>query len=239
MHRSSMYLRSVRNYRSPSRHWRLTFRVGDHQLVTWSQKKKKKSQAVANLSQRRRADREQAFFLPFFRFGLIENEKTDRETPTCHARARCCSAELCIRSRCFPHVRSQDREQRDKTTPCHNTQLESRFTFLTLLRRERRQTDPDIFSFRFGSIECETQIAKLSPVTCMRGATALCFQPLLFPRVWWKELKDTIGRFCKQNFGSTFGKVRVRFRPGRVGVLPKKSNRFFGSANRIFFFGSV
>ena len=44
------------------------------------------------------------------------------------------------------------------------------------------------------------------------------------------------GRFCKPNFGYFFGKVRVRFRPGRVGVLPKKSNRIFCSANRIFFF---
>ena len=34
-------------------------------------------------------------------------------------------------------------KQRDKTTPCHNTQLGSRFTFLTLLRRERRRTDPE------------------------------------------------------------------------------------------------
>ena len=49
----------------------------------------------------------------------------------------------------------------------------------------------------------------------------------------------TLGRFCKPNFGSVFGKVRVRFRLGRVGVLPKKSNRIFCFANRIFFFGSV
>ena len=48
-----------------------------------------------------------------------------------------------------------------------------------------------------------------------------------------------VGRFCKPNFGSVFGKVLVRFRPGRVGVLPKKSNRIFCFANRIFFFGSV
>ena len=38
----SEYLASVRNYRSPSRHWRLTFRVGDNQLATWSPKKKMK-----------------------------------------------------------------------------------------------------------------------------------------------------------------------------------------------------
>ena len=80
---------SVRNYLSPSRQWRLSFRVGDHQLATWSpkkkkKKKKKKNRAVANLSQRRRADREQAFFLPFFHFrgfGLIENETRIAKLP--------------------------------------------------------------------------------------------------------------------------------------------------------------
>ena len=58
------------------------------------------------------------------------------------------SAELCTcsTSRDFPHVRSQDREQRDKTTPCHNAQLESRFRFLALLS-----------PFHFGSIEFETR----------------------------------------------------------------------------------
>ena len=75
---------SVRNYRSPTRHWRLTFRVGDHQLATWSPKKNKKkngkNRAVANLSQRRRADRERAFFLPLFRFGLIRG-KWNSTTP--------------------------------------------------------------------------------------------------------------------------------------------------------------
>ena len=90
VHARSIYFR-VRNYRSPSRHWRLTFRVGDHQLVTWSPKKtkkrkrkrktKKETRAVANLSQRRRADRERAFFLLFFRFGLIENETRIAKLP--------------------------------------------------------------------------------------------------------------------------------------------------------------
>ena len=47
---------------------------------------------------------------------------------------------------------------------------------------------------------------------------------------------ELLGRFCKPNFGSNFEKVRVRFRQGRVGVLLKKSNRIFRSANRIFFF---
>ena len=44
-------------------------------------KKKKKNRAVANLSQRRRADRERAIFLAFFRFGLIENETRIAKLP--------------------------------------------------------------------------------------------------------------------------------------------------------------
>ena len=47
-----------------------------------------------------------------------------------------------------------------------------------------------------------------------------------------------LGRFCKPNFGSVFGKVRVRFQPGRVEVLPKPSGRILRSAN-LFRFGSV
>ena len=49
-----------------------------------NEKKKMKNRAVANLSQRRRADRERAFFLPFFRFrgfGLIENETRIAKLP--------------------------------------------------------------------------------------------------------------------------------------------------------------
>ena len=108
---------SVRNYRSPTRHWRLTFRVGDHQLATWSPKKKRKmkNRAVANLSQRRRADRERAFFLPLFRFGLIresviplppsliENETRIAKLPPA-TRMRGATVQS-LRSRCFPHVR--------------------------------------------------------------------------------------------------------------------------------------
>ena len=41
------------------------------------------------------------------------------------------------------HTCGRKIENKDKTTPCHNTQLESRFTFLTLLRRKRRRTDPE------------------------------------------------------------------------------------------------
>ena len=56
----------------------------------------------------------------------------------------------------------------------------------------RIQSGQSSFPFRFAMIAYEPRTAKLSPVTCMRGATALCFQPLLFPHVWWRELKDTI-----------------------------------------------
>ena len=169
---------SVRNYRLPSRHWRLTFRVGDDQLATWSPKKKKKKERKKKNSSSResfakKAGRSGASILSSILPLRIDWERNkDRETPICHVHG---GAELC--SRCFPHVRSQDRKQRDKTTPCHNTQLESRFTFLPLLRRESRKkadgSRADILLFRFGSIGYKTRIAKLSPVACMRGTTAL------------------------------------------------------------------
>ena len=174
---------SVRNYRSPSCHCRLTFCVGDHKKKRTKKEKnlssresfakkagrsgasmrpqKKKNEKRKNLSSResfaKKAGRSGASILSSALPLRFDQERNmDRETPTCHAHARCYSAELC--SRCFPHVRSQDRKQRDKMTPCHDTQLESRFTFLTLLRRERRQTDPERTFFLFGSIECETRI---------------------------------------------------------------------------------
>ena len=87
-----------------------------------------------------------------------------------------------------------------KETPCPNTQLESRFTFLTLPHDVAKeggliQSGHSSFPFRFDRV----RDMKLLPVTCMRGATALCFQPLLFPHVWWRELKDTLtARFFRK-----------------------------------------
>ena len=82
---SSKLRSSVRNDRSPSRHWRLTFRVGDDQLATWSQKKKKKKRNLIEQSSSResfakKAGRSGASILRFDR-----ERNTDRETPTCHA----------------------------------------------------------------------------------------------------------------------------------------------------------
>ena len=164
---------SVRNYRSPGRHWRLTFRVGDHQLATWSPKKKKKKEkkenrAVANLSQRRRADRERAFFLPFFRFGLIENEtRIAKLPPVTRTRGAVQSSTVqSLRSRCFPHVRLQDRQQRDKTTPCPNThrprnsKADLRFLRCYVEKEGGRiQSGHFSFPFRFDRVrdtDCET-----------------------------------------------------------------------------------
>ena len=136
---------SVRNYRSPSRHWRLTFRVGDHQLSTWSPKKKQKEKneklEQSQFLALRRADRERAFFLSFFRFGLIENDTQIAKLPPV-TRMRGATVQSCVAG-AFHTCGRKIEKQRDKTTPCHNTQLESRFTFLALLRRERRRTDPD------------------------------------------------------------------------------------------------
>ena len=103
-----------------------------------------------------------------------------------------------LRSRCFPHVRLQDRQQRDKTTPCPNTHRprnskeDLRFLRYYVAKEGGRiQSGHSSFPFRFDRVrdtDCET-------LTChvhARRYTALCFQPLLFPHVWWRELKDTI-----------------------------------------------
>ena len=84
---------SVRNYRSPTRHWRLTFRVGDHQLATWSPKKKKEKKKNEKSSSResfvKKAGRSGAsvlsFILPLPRLRFDRERNTDRETPTCHS----------------------------------------------------------------------------------------------------------------------------------------------------------
>ena len=97
-----------------------------------------------------------------------------------------------LHSRCFPHVRLQDRQQRDKTRPCPNTHgpRNSKADLRCYVAKEggRIQSGHSFFPFLFDRV----RDTKLSPVTCMRGTTALCFQPLLFPHVWWRELKETI-----------------------------------------------
>ena len=80
--------------------------------------------------------------------------------------------------------------------PIHNSKADLRFlTFLTLPHDVAKeggliQSGHSSFPFRFDRV----RDTKLLPVTCLRGATALCFQPLLFPHVWWSlgELKDTL-----------------------------------------------
>ena len=142
----AMLFHSVRNYRSPSRHWRLSFRVGDYQLATWSPKKKKKekkkNRAVALLSQRRRADRERAF--------------TDCETLLSPARA-CEALQRCVFTQfqplLFPHVWWRD--------------LKDTITARFFRKRRRADRQHELPSVKV-SIVCETRIAKLPPVTCMR-----------------------------------------------------------------------
>ena len=177
---------------------------------------------------RRRADREArrstlSSVLPL-RFDRVRN--TNRKTPTCMRGAT--GGELC--SWCFPRVLSQDREQKDKMTPCHDTQLE--LNFATLLCRERRQTDPDrtfflsvFFFFFVGPIECETRIAKLSPVTCMRGATVQCFQLRVGVHVYTTrvvertkrhKINGTILSQKKTNGFTASASFRLRFRFDRL-----------------------
>ena len=161
---------SVRNYRSPGRHWRLTFRVGDHQLATWSPKNNIKMKEKKRKIEQSRIFRKEGGQIgnehSFFRSSASVWSRTKHGSRSSRLFRVCevlqSSTVQSLHSRCFPHVRLQDREQRDKTTPCPNTQLESRFTFLTLLRRERRRTDQSghsSFPFRFDRVrdtDCET-----------------------------------------------------------------------------------
>ena len=77
-------LSSVRNYRSPTRHWRLTFRVGDHRLATWSPKKEKKNLRRCDSFAKEGGRIEKlagVLFLPFFRFASIEYETRIAKLP--------------------------------------------------------------------------------------------------------------------------------------------------------------
>ena len=80
----SAYVLSVRNYRSPTRHWRVTFRVGDHRLATWSPKKEKKNSRRCDTFAKeggRIGKLAGALFLPFFRFTSIEYETRIAKLP--------------------------------------------------------------------------------------------------------------------------------------------------------------
>ena len=112
-----------------------------------------KNRAVANLSQRRRADRERAFFLPFFRFrgfGLIENETRIAKLPRVTRRPTRGATEQ-KSAEPAQHVLSTRAVASSTTKRQHypmsqytsTSELESRFTFPTLLRRERRRTEPE------------------------------------------------------------------------------------------------
>ena len=97
-----------------------------------------------------------------------------------------------LRSMCFPHVRLQDRQQRDNTTPCpnshrpRNSKADLRFLRCYVAKEGgRNQSGHSSFPFRFDRVyvrdtDCETL---LSPVTCMRVATALISATSLSTRV--------------------------------------------------------
>ena len=196
---------SVRNYRSPSRHWRLTFRVGDHQLRLGRQKKKKRKKEKGKTSSResfaKKAGRLEASILSSVLPLRFDREwNTDRETPTWYARCyravqcRACAAGAFHTCGC----KIEKKETKRHHVPIHNSKAIYVF-FVAASRKKADRSRADCLPFRFGSIAYETRTARLSPVTCMLGATALCFQPLLFRHVWWRELKATIpARFFRK-----------------------------------------
>ena len=97
-------------------------------------------------------------------------------------------------------ARSRTKRQND-TMSQYTTRKQIYVSDVATSREEADGSRADILHFTFGSIAHETRIAKLSPVTCMRGATALCFQRLLFPHLWWRELnkeRNNNGRFLSQ-----------------------------------------
>ena len=162
---SNIFTCSVRNYRSPGRHWRLTFRVGDHHLRLGRQKKKQKKEKKSSSRESfaKKAGRSGASILSSIiplRFDRERN--TDRETPTCHA--RCSSTEqysaepaqqvLSTRAVARSTTKRQNYTMSQYTS---TSELESRFTFLTLLRRERRRTDPERTFFLSVSVRSRTR----------------------------------------------------------------------------------
>ena len=195
---------SVRNYRSPTRHWRLTFRVGDHQLATWSPKKKKEKEKKWKIEQSRifrkeggQIGSERSFFHSSASAASVWS-RTKHGSRNSHV-SRVDLREVLqsskvqsLRSMCFPHVRLQDRQQRDNTTPCPNThrprnsKVDLRFLRCYVAKEGgRNQSGHSSFPFRFDRVyvrdtDCETL---LSPVTCMRGATALISATSLSTRV--------------------------------------------------------
>ena len=117
---------------------------------------------------------------------LIENETRIAKLPPATrmrgatVQCRACAAGAFHMCGC----KIDNRETKLHHLPIHNSKADLRFLHCYVAKEGGRIQSGHSLPFRFGSIGCETRIAKLSPVTCMRGATALCFQPLLFPHVW-------------------------------------------------------
>ena len=152
-----------------------------------AKKRKKEKQILKQLrflcKRRQGIRREHSFFCSSA--SVRSRTKHDRKTHTCYVHATCDSAVLC--SRCFPNVRPKDWEQND------NMIHSSSIGLGCFVEKEGGRNQSGKFPFRFGSIECETEIMRDShaPVMCMRGATALCFRqlsPSAF-HVWWRELQ--------------------------------------------------
>ena len=93
---------------------------------------------------------------------------------------------------CFPHVRLQDRQQRDNTTPCPNThrprnsKADLRFLRCYVAKEGgRNQSGHSSFPFRFDRVYVrDTDFETLlSPVTCMRSRYSANFSHFSFTRV--------------------------------------------------------
>ena len=141
-----------------------------------------KNRAVANLSQRRRADRERAFFLPLFRFGLIrgkwnsttpsliENEtriaKLPPAPPVCEVlqyravQCRACAAGAFHMCGC----KIDNRETKLHHLPIHNSKADLRFLHCYVAKEGGRIQSGHSLPFRFGSIACE--ITDSETLTC-------------------------------------------------------------------------
>ena len=142
-------------------------------LVAKKKRKKKKNRAVANLSQRRRADRERAIFLAFFRFGLIENETRIAKLPhlsrVCEVLQSSTVQSLLrswgINAQQVLSTRALTCKMDNKETPCPNTQLESRFTFLRLPHDVAKEGDPERTFFLSVSVRSRTR-HEFETLTC-------------------------------------------------------------------------
>ena len=74
----------------------------------------------------------------------------------------------------------------------YTTRKQIYISYVAAWCRERRRVFPERTFFLSVSVRSRTRHETLTCHVHARCYTALCFQPLLFPHVWWRELKDTL-----------------------------------------------